>query len=156
MSAPATESDDFAMAFEAAFARLQVAILEACGRQQEWPRKVAAGVAAGLQLAGADPVAAQVLTSDAFAQGEQGLVRRERLLAYLGDRLRPGREEREYGPRLPEITEHAMAGGVLALVAQRVDRGRADELVALAPEAIQFVLTPYLGGEDARRLAAEI
>jgi hypothetical protein len=27
------------------------------------------------------------------------------------------------------------------------------ELLALVPEAVQFVLTPYLGAEQARRLA---
>ncbi len=155
MSEPATESDDFSMAFEAAFARLQVSILEACGQEGEWPRKVAAGVRAGLDLAAADPAGAQVLTNEALAQGEQGLVRRERLLAYLGERLRPGREERDGEPPLPEITEQAMTGGVLALVGQRLDRGGVEELPALAPEAVQFVLTPYLGAEEARRIAAE-
>jgi hypothetical protein len=48
-----------------------------------------------------------------------------------------------------------MAGGVAMLVAQRLDRGAASELPALAPEAIQFVLTPYLGAAEARRVGAE-
>jgi hypothetical protein len=41
------------------------------------------------------------------------------------------------------------------LVAQRVDLGRAAELPTLAPEAIQFVLTPYLGAAEARRVGDE-
>ncbi len=155
MSEPESSADDFAAAFEAAFARLQVTILEACHRQDVWPSKVAAGVRAGFDFAAADPAAARVLASEALAHGPEGVARNERLIAYLGERLLPGREERPEGERLPEITERAMVGGVIALVAQRIDRGKADELAALTTEAIQFVLTPYLGAEQARRIAAQ-
>ncbi len=109
---------------------------------------------AGLRFAAADPAAAQLLTNEALARGREGIARHERLIAYLRAFLVPGRGERPENDRLPEITEQAMASGVVALVAQRLDLGREDELVALAPEAIQFVLTPYLGAEEARRVAS--
>jgi hypothetical protein len=147
--------DGFVGSFEAAFGRLQVAILERCGGAGTWARKVAAGVRAGLEFAASDPVAAQVLTNEALAQGAAGIARYERLIAYLREGLAPGREERPHGERLPDITEHALASGIAMLVAQRVDQGRAEELPALVPEAIQFVLTPYLGVEEARRVAGE-
>jgi hypothetical protein len=51
------------------------------------------------------------------------------------------------------VTEPALAGGLVALVAGRVATGRAAELPGLAPEAIQFVLTPYLGTAEATRVA---
>jgi hypothetical protein len=54
---------------------------------------------------------------------------------------------------LPDLTEHALVGGIAALIADRVARGRADELPAMAPEAIQFALTPYLGIAEAKRIA---
>ncbi len=146
-------SDGFADAFETAFARLQVALLEACEREGDWPAQVAAGVRAGLEFAAAEPGAAKVLTNEALAGGVEGIARHDRLLAYLAERLLPGRDEGPEGERLPEVIERAMAGGVVMLVAQRLDQGREDELQALAPEAIQFVLTPYLGGEGARRIA---
>jgi hypothetical protein len=155
MSKPESSAEDFAAAFEVAFARLQVALLEACHRQGDWPGKVAGALRAGLEFAAADPAAARLLTSEALARGPEGVARNERLVAYLGERLLLGREERPEGERLPEITERAMAGGVLALVAQRVDTGKADQLPALVPEAIQFVLTPYLGADGARRVSAQ-
>jgi hypothetical protein len=147
--------DDFAQAFEAAFARLQVVLLTATRGEREWPEQVAAAVRAGLRCAAADPVAAQVLTSDALAHGPDGIARHERLIAYLGEGLAPGRGERPEGERLPAITEHAMVSGVLMLVAQRIDRGKQNELLAIAGEAIQFVLTPYLGSEEAIRVGAK-
>ncbi|HEY8810551.1 MAG TPA: hypothetical protein VIM28_11085, partial [Solirubrobacterales bacterium] len=101
----------------------------------------------------ADPVAAGVLTNEAIAAGRDGFARYDRMIEHFADALRPGREESPDGAQLPEITEKTMAGGVAMLVAQRLSIGRHAELVALAPEAIQFVLTPYLGAEEARRVA---
>jgi len=147
--------DDFASSFESAFGRLQVAILEACRDAPDWPRKVAAGVRVGFELAAADPNAAQTLSNEALARGADGIARYERLTAYLRQGLAPGREERPDGERLPAITEQALASGLVMLVAQRLDQGRAGELPALVPEAVQFVLTPYLGSEEARRIGTE-
>ncbi len=119
----------------------------------DWPAKVAAGVRAGLEFAADDPAATQLLTNDALARGAEGIARHERLIAYLRERLAPGREERPENERLPDLTERATASGVVMLVAQRVDQGKARELPALTPEAVQFVLTPYLGAKEARRVA---
>jgi hypothetical protein len=47
-----------------------------------------------------------------------------------------------------------MTGGLAMLVAQRLDIDRTEELPALAQEVTQFVLTPYLGTAEARRIAA--
>jgi hypothetical protein len=152
---PSGNQQQFAGAFERAFAGLQVELEEAWAAQPAWPLRVGAAVRAGLRFAAADPRAAQTLTSDALAAGPAGIARHERLIAYLREGLALGRRERPENDRLPEITEQAMASGAVMLVAQRVDRGRAAELPALVPEAIQFVLTPYLGAEEARRVGGE-
>ncbi len=146
--------DEFAQAFETTFARLQVCLEEACASERDWSLKVAAAIVAGLGFAAAEPEAAQLLSNGALAQGVDGIDRHERLIAYLGEGLAPGREERPEGERLPDITERAMAGGVVMLVAERVDRGREQELPAIVGEAIQFILTPYLGAAEARSLGA--
>jgi hypothetical protein len=154
MSDAARDPDGFASTFEAAFARLQVQIETACAAEDEWPAQVAAGTRAALDFAAADPGAAQVLTNDALAAGREGYARYDRMLSHFGERLLPGRALSPEGERLPEIIEKAMTGGIAMLIAQRLDMGRAAELPALAEEATQFVLTPYLGTEEARRVAA--
>lgn len=146
--------DDFASEFESAFARLQVRIEEACGIDAGWPDRTAAAIRAALEFAAADPRAAQLLTSEALARGQDGFARYDRMLAYVGGLLARGRSQRPEAERLPEITERAMAGGLASLIAQRVDQGSEADLPALAEEAIQFVLTPYLGAEEARRVAS--
>lgn len=155
MKDTAQHPDDFANAFESAFARLQIRIETACAAQPNWPAQVAAGIRAALAFAAADSAAANILTNDALAAGRAGFARYDRMLEHFAAGLRPGRTERADGERLPEIIEKAMTGGLAMLVAQRLDMGRAAELPALAPEAIQFVLTPYLGAEEARRIAVD-
>ena len=139
--------------FDSAFARLQIRIETACASEPDWPAGVAAGIRAALAFAAADPVAAQVLTNDAMAEGKVGFSRYDRMIEYFAAALQPGRAERPHGDRLPEITEKTMVGGVAMLVAQRLNFGRHVELPRLASEATQFVLTPYLGAAEARRVA---
>jgi hypothetical protein len=153
VSKPAQDPDDFAASFEAAFARLQIRIETACLAKADWPEQVAAGIRAALAFAAADPAAAQVLTNRAMAGGKAGFVRYDRMLEHFAAGLLPGRAEQQEGEYLPEITEKAMVGGLATLISQRLDFGRQAGLPALAGEAIQFVLTPYLGREEAKQIA---
>ena len=153
MDETARQPDDFASAFEVGFAELQVRIESACMAEAEWPARVADGIRAALEWAAAEPGAAGVLTNEALAAGKPGFARYERMVSYIAELLAPGRAEAEHGERLPELTERAMASGVAMLVAQRLSLGREAELPALAAEATQFVLTPYLGTAEARRVA---
>jgi len=153
MGASARQPDDFAVAFDSAFATLQVRIESACAAAEEWPVAVAAGILAAFEWVAEEPREAQLLTNDALAGGSTGFERYERMIAYAAELLAPGREQAAHGDRLPEITERAMASGVAMLIAQRLSMGREGELPSLVPEAIQFVLTPYLGSAEARRVA---
>ncbi|HET8862224.1 MAG TPA: hypothetical protein VFM94_03140 [Solirubrobacterales bacterium] len=146
--------DDFADAFEAAFARFQVRIERACAEGADWAGGAAAAIRAALEFAAEDPAAANTLTNEAMAAGVDGIARRERLLAYAAEGLAHGRDRRSEAEDLPGLTEHALVGGIAALIADRVARGRAAELPAMAPEAIQFALTPYLGIAEAKRIAS--
>jgi hypothetical protein len=150
----ADSPDDFAIAFETSFARFQIRVEEVCGGSRNWPTGVAAAIRAAFEFAAGDPAAANALTNEALAAGPDGIRRHRRLLAYLAERLAAGREERPEGRELPQLTEQAIAGGLAGLVAERLTRGCAAELPALAPQAIQFALTPYLGLDVAKRIAS--
>jgi hypothetical protein len=150
----ADSPDDFTTAFETSFARFQIQVEEACAGQSKWPVRIAAAIRAGLEFVAAEPATANLLTNEALASGTDGIGRYRRLLTYVAVAFDSGRQERPQGRALPQLTGEALAGGLLGLVAERLDRGRAAELPALAPEAIQFVLSPYLGLEEARRIAS--
>jgi len=152
----ADPSEGFAGTFEASFARFQVCVERACAENSDWAARIATAIRAGFEFAAADPAAADILTNRALAAGGDGVARYNRLLAYVAEGLAPGREARPDGAELPQLTERAIAGGLAGLVAERLGRRRADELPALASEAIQFALTPYLGMDRARRVAGTI
>lgn len=153
MGEGAQQQDEFAFAFDSAFAALQVRIESACVVAGDWPTRVAAGIRVAFEWVAAEPGAAQLLTNEALAGGSAGFERYERMVSYVAGLLAPGREQASHGERLPELTERAMASGVAMLVAQRLSLGKEAELPSLADEAVQFVLTPYLGGAEARRIA---
>ena len=153
MDGRAQQPGDFASAFESAFARLQVLLEMACASDDPWPKRATVAIRQALEFAAADPAAASVLTTEALTQGVDGVERYERLMAYLAGLLEAGRDERPHGPDLPATTERSLAGGVATIVANRLDRQRAAELPGLVAEVVQFVLTPYMGREEARRAA---
>ena len=153
MDGRAQQPKDFATAFEAAFARLQVVLEMACAGEGSWVERATVAVRRALEFAAAEPEAASVLTSGALAQGADGVGRYERLMNYLAGLLEAGRAGSPHGAELPPTTERSIAGGVAAIVGSRVDRGKQAELDALLPEVVQFVLTPYLGTAEAKRIA---
>jgi hypothetical protein len=154
MDGRARQPEDFATAFEAAFARLQVRLEMACAGVGPWSRRAAEAVRGALEFAAGEPDAADLLANGALAEGVDGVQRYERLMSYVGGLLEGGRAESPHGDELPPSTERSIAGGVAAIVGERVGRGNADALRALTPEVVQFVLTPYLGTAEAKRIAA--
>jgi hypothetical protein len=150
---PTEPHGDFVAAFESAFARFQVRVEEACATEAEWPQGVAAGIRATFEFAATEPADAGVLASKALAEGPDGVARHRRLVAYVSSLLEPGREE-GIGSALPStVLEHALVGGLVFLVAHRLAHDREGELPGLAPDATEFVLAPYLGADEARRIA---
>ncbi|HET6571040.1 MAG TPA: hypothetical protein VFG58_06095 [Solirubrobacterales bacterium] len=154
MDGRAQQPEEFGTSFEAAFARLQVMLEMVCAGEGSWVERATVAVRRTLEFAVAEPEAATVLTKDALAQGAAGVARYERLMNYLAGLLEGGRAESPQGDELPPTTERTIAGGVATIVSNRVGRGRREGLLDLTPEIVQFVLTPYLGTEQAKRIAA--
>jgi AcrR family transcriptional regulator len=72
----------------------------------------------------------------------------ERLLASL----REGRPKRTRHP--PPASEYGLVGGMAALIIAAIEKDGAEGLGPLLSEVTELVLTPYLGREEAARLAA--
>jgi hypothetical protein len=145
---------DFPAQFEAARARLWHAAECGWAEGGSEPERVAAALRAVLEFASRNPAAVRLLTSGALAHGPYGTSCYRELLTAAARVLAGCRAERTGPGELPALTERALVGGVATLVSERLDAGREAELLALAPEAIEFVLTPYVRAAEARRLAA--
>lgn len=147
------QAEDFAASYEAAFARLRVRVETACARQGDWPNAAAAGIRAAFAFAAEYPGDARLLTTEALTGGEPGQRLYQRTVDYFARALRHGQDLESAEPDLPSIHEAAMAGGIAILVSRRLEGGLHEELPEIAAEAIEFVLTPYVGADKSRRLA---
>lgn len=143
-------SDDFSSEYSGAVGRLQVAVLEACQGEREWPAKVAAAVAAAVEFATEQPEAARMLTIEALIQRPDGGQRYVRTVEHFAELLRA---EAPHDRRRPKSTELALIGGLATMVAEHLRCGDMAGLRQLVPELVEFVLVPYLGREEARAWA---
>lgn len=150
---PRVPSDDFARNFEAAYAKFQVVVETAYAAEADWPMQAAAAIGAVLEFAAEDPISAHALTVDSLAQGSGHFAHR-RPVDHLARLLAAGRDVHPEGGTLPNLLEDALAGGIFMLLIQRLEAGDTETLAALAPDAIEFALTPYIGHEKAREVAA--
>lgn len=128
--------------FEASFARLQVRIERSCLCTVPWAERVRAALGAAFRFAAEDPASATALTVSPARHGVEGQARHDRLVAYLARLLAPGRFERAGDAGLSDLTEVALAGGLLMFVARHLEGGRAGHLPAALPDAVEFVLGP--------------
>lgn len=141
-------------AYESAFERVTAAILDAAEASQDWPSGIAAGVDAALGFAIEHPDQARLLIVFRAAVAEPHFSRssretQRRLVALL----HAGREGGD-GARDPlDLTEQAVLGAAMAVVGAQLLADRLDRLPGLKPELVQLILTPYLGDDEAVRVA---
>lgn len=142
-------------AHEAAFERFLVSVVRACNSESDWSLKVRAAIWDALDFAAAEPGQAQLLVLDAIAADAEVA---RRVLAsndHLAALLSAGRRQSAQAAALPELTEKALIGALTAIVGGRLMNGDVESLPGLAPQLIELVLMPYVGAEEARRVAAE-
>lgn len=141
------------VAHDVVFERFLGSLVRACNSEREWPLKVKAAIGTALAFAVAEPEQAQLLVLDAIA-ADVDVTRR--VLAsndHLAGLLSAGRQHSPRGAELPDLTEKALVGAISAIVAGRLMSGEAERLPGLEDELVQLVLTPYVGSEEAARIA---
>jgi AcrR family transcriptional regulator len=141
-------------AHEDALARLRDVIATACaGAGITWADGVTAAVDAGLRFATRHPAETRLLMLATHTVSEPRLMGAALgAHAQFADLLRAGRKQRGGGSPT-ELTESAVIGSVTAIVGERLSAGQVDDLRKLGPELVQIILAPYLGYEEAQRLA---
>lgn len=148
------KDEAFLALLDAAIERTVYEVEEAYDREDgPWPDKVGAGLGALLKIAGEHPGVARACLVEAPTAGPEAAARHEAALKRFAPLLQPGREFNPRGDRLPPNLEETLVGGVLWVINQRLIAGEADQLRALLPEALEFLLRPYVGEDVAAREA---
>ena len=141
------------VAHDVVFERYLGALVRSCNGEQEWPLKIKAGISTTLAFAVAEPEQAQLLALDALAGDAEVTSRVLASTDHLAALLSAGRQYSPRGAELPGLTEKALVGAVSAIVAGRLMNGESGSLPELEPQIVELVLIPYLGPEEASRVA---
>lgn len=136
------------------FDRLWEEVADACDSVEDWPMRVRAAVDAALSYLAEVSSLARVLAIEAAAVS---LATRERQLAALerfAALLRDGRRHYPAAASLPDATERGLVGGVASIVSAHLLMEDPQAISAMIGQLVEFLLIPYIGREQARRIAA--
>ena len=121
--------------------------------KEDWPRALAAGVHALIDLLVSEPAHAHLSLVDTFAASPDALEIRDRALHSFAAYLTPGYALAPKKLDVPAIAAEAIAGGVWQVLHDFIDTGRISELPALAPQIVFLALVPFLGSRAAANAA---
>jgi AcrR family transcriptional regulator len=146
----------FLAAFEVVVAHLRELGAEAVEGIDDWPRQAIAATRAVLVFFASEPELARLCLVESRAAGSAVRARFNEAVGEVVPMLRRGRGERSDREHpLPDSTEDSVIGSLVSLVYRKVAAGEAHDLPRLLPDCAQFVLAPYLGHDQAGKLAAE-
>jgi AcrR family transcriptional regulator len=149
-----SKEDCFLAAQEFAMSSALERVVGAAGGIEDWPRRVCAGLAAFLGYVIEEPTLARTCMVEALSAGPAAVRYYEESQQAFISLFKLGRDVSPHGADLPETFEEAIIGGVFWIVYQRLARAETQAIDDLLPQLIEFSLTPYLGAESAREIAA--
>lgn len=133
--------------------RMEVAVEHEREHGAPWAQQVAAALRALFDVLLADPAIARASIVDAPTVGPVMIDRYQEAMSGLTPLLRQGRELVPNANDLPPTLEDTLAGGLLWSAYQRLIVGEVDRLETLLPEAVVFILRPYVGEREAAKWA---
>jgi AcrR family transcriptional regulator len=119
----------------------------------EWPQKVRAALGTMLRFLAGEPELARVCMIEPTAAGGEIAARHRASMQGFVEILKAGRPQHSGERPLPEATEATLVGGIVSLIVREINAGRTEQLEQLLPDLVELTLGPYLGGEEASRLA---
>jgi AcrR family transcriptional regulator len=144
----------FLAAYEMVAEHIAASMRAAAESFEEWPQKVRAALATMLRFLAGEPELARVCMIEPIAAGGEIAARHRASMQGLVEILKAGRPEHGGRP-LPEATEETLVGGIVSLVVREISAGRAEKLEELLPDLVELTLAPYVGAEEAARLARQ-
>jgi AcrR family transcriptional regulator len=143
----------FIAAFEVVVGHVRELAEEAATEIEDWPQRAIAAARAVLSFFAAEPDLARLCLVESQAAGPAVAARFHEAVHEVVPYLEQGRAERSGERELPPTTEESTIGALVMLTSRKVAAGEAEQLEDLLPELAEFILAPYLGAEEATRLA---
>jgi AcrR family transcriptional regulator len=148
-----SKEDCFLAAFDVVVAHIRELVAEGVGSAPDWPHQAIAAAREALAFLASEPDLARLCLVESQSAGPVVAARFHDAVRELVPPLERGREERSAERPLPPTTEDSTIGALVSLAARKVAAGEAERLEELLPDFTEFVLSPYLGPDEATRLA---
>ncbi|HXQ88260.1 MAG TPA: TetR/AcrR family transcriptional regulator, partial [Solirubrobacterales bacterium] len=129
-------------------------VVDAAGEIDVWPGRVRAGLNAFLVYVSEEPALARTCMVEALSAGPASMKYYEESQQAFVSLFQLGRDVSPHGRELPDTLEEALIGGVFWIVYQRLTAAEPDSIADLMEELTEFILTPYLGPDEASEIAA--
>jgi AcrR family transcriptional regulator len=143
----------FLAAFEVVVGHIRELAMEAVAGFDGWPRRAIAAAQAVLAFFAEEPDLARLCLVESQAAGPVVSARFHETVHEVVPYLEQGRGDRQNERELPPTTEESTIGALVLLTSRKVAAGEAPQLEDLLPDFTEFILSPYLGAEEAARLA---
>ena len=134
--------------------RLWLDVTGACDTPAAWPARVRAAVGAVLSSLAEASALARVFAIEATAASLAAAERQLRALDEFATLLRDGRRHYPSAASLPDATERALVGGIASILSGHLLVEDAQAITALERQLVEFILIPYVGQGEARRVAS--
>jgi AcrR family transcriptional regulator len=148
-----SKEDCFLAAFDVVVSHIRGLVAEAVESVDEWPQQVIIALQTLLRFLASEPDLARLCLVEALTAGNPVAERFKETIDGFVPLLKAGRRERQSSRSLPASTEESLIGALATLISRSIVAGEAEKLETLLPDAVEFVLRPYLGPEEAKRLA---
>lgn len=145
-----SKEECFLAAYAMVDEHIRGSMLAAADPAQPWPVQVRAKLAALLDALFRDAAVARFYLVEPLAAGGEIAARYRDAMQLLAETIRPRSPLSEMDV---EVRDQVLMGGIATLISRRLKAGGAARLKELLPDLVELALAPYLGRDEARRLA---
>jgi AcrR family transcriptional regulator len=123
-------------------------------KMPDWPSAIAHGLRAVIDYLVSEPAHAHLSIVDTFGASPETIEARDEILRAFATYFTPGYEHAP-GIEVPAIAAEAVVGGGWQMLHHYVENDRINELPGASPQIAYLLLTPFLGPQEAARVAVQ-
>jgi len=148
-----SKEDAFLVAYELGHAKGLDIVERAFASAPDWRSGVRDGLSNLTEYLASEPSFARLALMGTSIATPRAIKLSDRGLSAYAQLLAPGLEEVSKNKRPPAIVIDAIAGGLQEIFLHHAVHGRLSELPELAPDATYIALAPFIGAQEAARVA---
>jgi AcrR family transcriptional regulator len=151
----ADKEDAFLVAYEVGYTKALAIFERAYDAEPDWPSGMRAAIGSLLNFLASEPAFAHMTLVETLVATPRTAASSDKSVAAFATLLEPGFEAAPAQSRPPVVVVEAIAGGLFEILFDYVIQGRTRELPELAAQATYIALAPFIGAEEAGRVAVE-